>query len=168
MYHSARAVFCAPSNPCGTGGMYREVIRSTPSWKKGEITAPRRDCIFISNGGEVEDGFRGLLVAQVQLFFSFKNGGTEYPCALVHWFETFGDGPDPDTGMWVTVPDFDAHKFRNAAVIHLDSIVRAAHLLPIFEPGFVEEGLNYTGSLDSFLSYYVNKFVDHHSHEIAF
>lgn len=169
VFHSARAVFCAPSNPCGVGGMYREVIRSTPSWRKGEITAARRDCVFLAKGDAgIQDGFRGLLVARVYLLFSFKLQGTTYPCALVCWFETFGDGPDPDTGMWITQPEFDNHGYRNAAVVHIDSIVRGAHLLPIFGNSFIDEDLNYTQSLDAFIAFYVNKYADHHSHEIAF
>lgn len=148
--------------------MYREVIRSTPAWKKGEITAPRRDCVFLSNGRAIEDGFRGLLVARVYMFFSFTLHGTTHPCALVHWFETFGNNPDPDTGMWITQPEYDHQGYRNAAVIHLDSIVRGAHLLAIFGTSFVDEDLNYTQTLDAFRAFYVNKYVDHHSHEIAF
>ncbi|KAH9043629.1 hypothetical protein EDB85DRAFT_1838587, partial [Lactarius pseudohatsudake] len=33
VYHSAVARFYAPSDLCGTGGMYREQIRSTPNWR---------------------------------------------------------------------------------------------------------------------------------------
>lgn len=169
VYHSARAIFCAPSNPCGVGGMYREIIRSTPSWKKAEITAPRRDCVFISKGDcELQDGFRGLLVGRVYAFFSFKLRGTHYPCALIHWFNTFGDDPDPDTGMWITEPEYDAAGHRNAAIVHLDSIVRGAHLLPICGESFVDETIKFTQTLDYFRAFYVNKYVDHHSHEIAF
>src|SRR6266478_2405907 len=37
VYHSVTATFRAPSNPSGPGGMYREVVRSTPSWPMGDI-----------------------------------------------------------------------------------------------------------------------------------
>ena len=33
VFHSATAVFCAPSNPSGVGGLYRETIRCTPRWQ---------------------------------------------------------------------------------------------------------------------------------------
>lgn len=169
VFHSARVIFCAPSNPCGTGGMYREVIRSTPVWKKGEITAPRRDCIFVAQGdSEPQDGFRGLNVARVYLFFSFELDAVTYSCALVQWFSVFGEEADPDTGMWVVTPDQDAHGYRNCSIIHLDSIVRGAHLLAVFGPNFVPQTLNYTQTLDAFAAFYVNKFADHHSHDIAF
>jgi len=62
VFHSATATFRAPSNPSGPGGMYREVIRSTPSWSKGDISNPRRDCVFVDVGNE-GIGMSGLLVA---------------------------------------------------------------------------------------------------------
>ena len=40
-------------------------------------------------------------------FFSFSHRKKVYPCALMHWFSTFGLKPDPDTGMWVVVPDYN-------------------------------------------------------------
>lgn len=149
--------------------MYREVIHSNPSWKKGEITAPQRDCVFIAKGdAELQDGFRGLLVAQVHLFLSFRHEGITYPCALVHWFSTFGEEPDPDTGIWMVVPDRVDDGYYNAMVVHLDTIVRGAHLLTIFKKDFADTSLNFTETLDMFDGYYVNKYIDHHAHEIAF
>ena len=50
VYHSATAVFCAPSNPSGTGSLYRETIRCTPRWKTGDIVAHRRDCVVLNTG----------------------------------------------------------------------------------------------------------------------
>ncbi|KAF6759278.1 hypothetical protein DFP72DRAFT_1031991 [Ephemerocybe angulata] len=38
--------------------------------------------------------------------------------------------PDAETGLWVVRPEFDAARRRVVEVIHLDSIARAAHLLP--------------------------------------
>ena len=104
VFHSARAIFCAPSNP--SAGMYHETIRATPSWNRGEIPGPRYDCVLISNGLGSEPGLNGLLVARVLLFFSFIIDGELHQCALVHWFSTFGHQPDPDNGMWVVTPDY--------------------------------------------------------------
>ena len=50
VFHSATTMFRTPSNPSRPGGMYREVIRSTPWWKKGEVAGPWRDCIFVNGG----------------------------------------------------------------------------------------------------------------------
>ena len=54
-------------------------------------------------------------------------------------------------------------------IIHLDSIVRGAHLLPKFPsdaPVYWE--INYMNVLDVYTLFYVNKFIDHHAFEIAF
>ena len=69
VYHSATATFRAPSNPSGPGGMYREVIHSTPFWPRGDIPGPRRDCVFVDMGRSENAGMKGLLVARVYLFF---------------------------------------------------------------------------------------------------
>src|SRR6267378_770966 len=115
IYNSARAVFYAPSDLSGIGGMRHEQIRSTRSWYGG---APQRDCVFIGNTDSDAPGFEGLLVARIFLFFSFKHEGITYPCALVQWFSTVGDGPDDETGMWMVEPDFQRGQ-RVLEVIHL-------------------------------------------------
>jgi len=88
----------------------------------------------------------GLLVARVLLFFSFTLNGEQYQCALIHWYSIFGDQPDPDNGMWVVTPDYYGSA-PNVAVVHIDSIFRAAHLLPIFDAGPIPRMLNYTSTL---------------------
>ena len=167
VYHSATAVFRAPSNPSGPGGMYREVIRSTPFWPRGDIPGPRQDCIFVDMGGS-GNGMKALLVAHVYLFFRFSYGGINYPCALVRWYST-SDDPDPDTGLWVVQPELTRRGGRHMSVIHVDSIIRGAHLLPKFlSDAPVYREINYTNVLDLYASFYVNKFINHHAFEIAF
>jgi hypothetical protein len=169
VYHSALAIFRAPSNPSGPGGMYREVIRSTPFWPRGDIPGPRRDCVFIDMGGSESVGMMGsLLVARVYLFFKFSYDGVTYPCALVHWF-TKSDEPDPDTGLWIVRPEFVRRGARHMSIVHLDSVVRGAHLLPRFPsdaPLYRE--INYMNVLDVYRAFYVNKYIDHHAFELAF
>jgi hypothetical protein len=161
IYPSALATFHAPSNISGIGGMRRERIRALKSWRNG---AGRYDTIFVNTDSSV-DGMRGLDVARVRLFFSFSHDGVEYPCALVRWFSRVGNSPDDHTGMWVVQPDDDGCP---PSIIHLDSIVRAAHLLPVFGPDPVSTTLSFTDTLDTFTRFYVNKFVDHHTFEIVF
>ena len=170
MYHSATAIFHAPSNPSRPGGMYREVIRSTPWWTKGDVSGLRRDCIFVDCGESDEPGMRGLLVAQVYLFFRFSYAGVEYPCALVHWYNKVGTSPDSSNRLWVVEPEYTAgRRHRGMGIIHLDSIIRGAHLLPRFPSNSrVYREINYTQTLDVFQSFYVNKYIDHHAFEIAF
>lgn len=168
VYHSATATFRAPSNPSGPGGMYRETIRSTPSWSKASIPGPRRDCVFVDMGDSNSVGMKGLLVARVYLFFSFSYNGISYPCALVHWFST-SDEPDPDTRMWIVQPEFTCHGVRHMGVIHIDTVIRGAHLLPVFPSDApVYREIHYMNVLDVYTSFYANKFIDHHAFELAF
>ena len=168
VHHSATATFRAPSNPSGPGGMYREVIRSTPFWPRGDIPGPCRDCIFVDMGDSEKTGMKGLLVARVYLFFRFSHSGIDYQCALVHWYST-SDEPDPSTGLWVVRPESTHQGMRHMGVIHVDSIVRGAHLLPRFPSDVpVYREINYMNSLDVYTSFYVNKFIDNHAFEIAF
>ena len=98
VYHSATAVFCAPSNPSGIGSLYRETIQCTPWWQTGDITAHRRDCVVLNTGSDVP-GMRGLNVARVHLFFLFDVGDQTFSCALIHEFCKTFDNPDPDNGI---------------------------------------------------------------------
>lgn len=164
VYPSALAMFYAPSDLSGIGGMRRERIRAVSSWRKGP---PRYDCMFISTDPDAE-GMRGLDVARARIFFSFRAGGKKYPCALVQWYSCVGEEPDEETGMWVVQPDVNDDGSPVLAVIHLDSIVRAAHLIGAYGENFVNKTITFDTSLDAFHSYYVNKFADHHSFAIAF
>ena len=111
---------------------------------------------------------RGLLVARVYLFFRFSHEGVDYPCALVHWYSMSSE-PDPTTGLWMVQPEFIRQGARHASVIHIDTIVHGAHLLPVFPSDApVYREINYMNVLDVYASFYVNKFIDHHAFEIIF
>ena len=164
LYTSAVATFYAPSDLSGIGGMHRERIRALSSWR-GE--GPRYDCIFV-NTDPTQNGMSGLEVARVRSFFSFKFRNVLYPCALIQWYSHDDDGPDEDTGMWVVEPDSLPDGSASTAVIHLDSILRAAHLIPVYGQDTIPTDIPLAYSLDVFHSYYVNKYIDHHTFEIAF
>jgi len=164
VYPSAVASFHSPSDISGGEGMRFERIRAVDSWRKGPA---RYDCIFVETDPDAS-GMRGLDVARVRLFFSFTYNGTKYPCALVRWFSCVAEPDESDTGMWVVEPEFTDDGRPFTSVIHLDTIVRAAHLLPVFGEGFVSGLLSFTDTLDEFSTFYVNKYVDHHAFEIAF
>ncbi len=164
VYPSAVSTYYAPSDLSGIGGLHRERIRAMTSWRKGSACY---DCVFCEADEEGE-GFHALHVAHVRLFFGLQHCGVYYPCALVTWFSPIGDVPCPDTGMWVVHPDIDAVGERIMSVIHLDCIVRAAHLIGVAGEEFIPKGLKHSDSLDVFPSFFVNKYADHHAHEIAF
>ncbi|KAJ6551983.1 hypothetical protein B0H10DRAFT_2169848 [Mycena sp. CBHHK59/15] len=164
VYPSAVTTFYAPSDQSGIGGLLQERIRAVCSWRGG---APRHDCVYVEQDPE-QAGFRGLLAARVLLFMSFKHQGVEYPCALVTWFSTIGDEPCPDVGMWMVEPDLDPRGCCVMDIIHIDSILRGTHLIPVFGDDFLPHHFKYSSSLHRFKAYYINKYTDHYSHEIAF
>jgi len=164
LYNSAIAKFYAPSDLSGVGGMRSERIRAVESWKNGP---PRYDCIF-SNTKSAAEGMRGLDVGRVRLFFSLEYDGKTYPCALIQWFLQIDDKPNEDTGMWIVKPYVNESGSPIRHVIHLDSIIRAAHLIGVYEGRHLPSGLTFDHSLDAFDLYYVNKYIDHHAFEIAY
>jgi hypothetical protein len=162
VFHSAKAIFHAPNISSGTEGLYRETIRSTPRWTTSGITAPRRDFVLLKAGSDME-GVRGLNVARVHLFFSFSLGEESFECALIHEFcKSFTD-PDPDNGLWIFEPDYSNDGYRIMSVVHANSIVRAAHLLPVFKDQTpIPREINFTNTLDVFKAFYLNKYIDYH------
>jgi hypothetical protein len=163
VYHSASTLYHAPSDLSGIGGMHREYIRATLSWKHGDA---RHDCVFIEKDAD-EVGFRALGVAQVQTFLSFYHNDKKYSCALVRWFEAVGDAPCPNTCMWIVQPDiYIRSRRRICTIVHINSILRAAHLIGIGGPTFLPQKISPSQSLYAFKSFYVNKYADHHSYEL--
>ncbi|KAG6825469.1 hypothetical protein H0H92_003615 [Tricholoma furcatifolium] len=112
------------ASPC-MRGMLRERIQAVPSWRRGP---PRYDCIFVSHDDTLP-GFRGLLVAQVWLFFTITQEDAKYSCALVSWFSTVGEEPCSETGMWMVEVDRAHDNTLIKEVIHTESILWGAHLI---------------------------------------
>jgi hypothetical protein len=164
VFHSANATYYAPSDHSGIFGMHKQCIRSNPNWRQG---SPRRDCIFVKKDPEL-DGMRGLHVGQVLLFLSFTSRRIPYPCALVQWFVAVGDAPCSDTGMWIVKPKMEDDGTQATSIIHVNSIIRGAHLIGVYGEVFLPRDFSHFDSLIAFQAYYVNKFIDYHANEIAF
>lgn len=159
-------MFYAPSDISGIRGMKRERIRCTPSWRG----APRRDTV-LATVDEDQAGFRGMSVARALLFFSFKHQGEVFPCVLLHWYNTYGNRRDPKTGLWMVRPAYNGQNKRSpcVAVVHLDTLVRGVHLMPVYGDSPVpSSGLKHYHSLNVFNMFYVNKYADYHANEIIF
>ncbi|KAI0071078.1 hypothetical protein K474DRAFT_1736800 [Panus rudis PR-1116 ss-1] len=124
----------------------------------------RYDCILVAKDDSA--GFRGLHAARVCFFFDFNYTGKLHSCALVEWFVPVGDEPDEPTGMWVVKPDMIRLRGRPACrareVINVDTILRGAHLIPVFGRDSIPYEFHFSYSLDCFHSYYINKYADHH------
>jgi hypothetical protein len=110
---------------------------------------------------------RGLDVVRILRFLSFTFRGVIYPCALVRWFSLVSDERDEDTGMWMVQPAVTDDGSPDISVIHLDCVVRATHLLPIYGDNPIPRSISLHNSLDAFVAFYVNKYVDHQAFEIA-
>ncbi|KAG1738088.1 uncharacterized protein EDB91DRAFT_1237791 [Suillus paluster] len=163
VFNSACSRFYAPSNLSGIGGMRIEHIRACPMWRN---EAPCYDCVFVNIGSE-DVGIRGLEVARICIFFSFNYGGITYLCAVVCWFDIIGDSPDEDTGMWMVRPACGTNNAPIYNIIHVNSIYRVAHLIPVYGRRFLHHGINLHNSYDSFHTIYVNQYADHHAFELA-
>lgn len=162
--NAASAMFYAPSDISGVGGMRREIIRSNPSWRHG---SPRLDCAFVTTDPEPQARMQGMDIVRIHAFFSFKTqDGEYYPCAVVRWFN-LSDEPDEDTGMWIVRPGFNTRGRPDISVIHVDAIYRAAHLIPVYGTQETPPEIGPHHSYDVFRSYYVNRYADHHAFEIA-
>ncbi|KAF8809249.1 hypothetical protein BYT27DRAFT_7222511 [Phlegmacium glaucopus] len=114
---------------------------------------------------DTKDGIHGLEVARVLLFFSFSYRRKKFSCALVNWLVQDDPQPDPDTGMWSVSLELDDDGMPTYQVIDAQSIARGAHLLPVFGSEALPEPFDYRSALDSFNSFFINRFIDHHAHE---
>ena len=136
----------------------------TLTW--GKFWVPHYDTTFTVTDPNVPS-MGGCDIARVKLIFSFRYHAKTYPCALVHWFLKIDVKPDVNTRMWRVEPDFDGEGDPLYAVIHLDAMIHAAHL--IGEPdGPLPAAITYISALYMFDSFYINKYVDHHMYKIAF
>lgn len=113
-------------------------------------------------------GMRGVDVARVHLFFSFELAEEVFSCALIHEYCKTFDDPDPDNGMWIVEPDLNRDGYRVMSVVHVDSIIRAAHLLPVFGDSPVPREINFAHTLNIYTAFYVNKYIDYHAFETLF
>ncbi|KAL0957322.1 hypothetical protein HGRIS_001130 [Hohenbuehelia grisea] len=164
VFHSAVATYYAPSDIAGLHGMLRERLRCTPSWRgKG----PRRDCAFVVED-DAQPGMLGLSVVWLRLLFSFKHDNKRFECALVEWFNRVAQQPDGELGLWVAEPDMRGHRKRAPylSVVHLDCLLRAAHLIPVFGRKPLPRTFKYQHSLGAFQAFYVNKYIDYHTFEL--
>ncbi|KAJ7484587.1 hypothetical protein FB451DRAFT_1337996 [Mycena latifolia] len=157
VYHSAVARFYAPSDLGRAGGMYCERIQSNPHWH----SYARRDTVLVDIGAPV---MGGIVIGRVQLFFSFAFADKLFECALVNWLVPVGDAPDPDTGMWVVELEQE-RGVPTMAIINIDAIARASHLIGVYGTSALPEDFHFSDSLDAFNTYFVNLYTDHHMHE---
>ncbi|KAG8218125.1 hypothetical protein J3R82DRAFT_3657 [Butyriboletus roseoflavus] len=69
--------------------------------------------------------------------------------------------------MWMVCPSYLLNHLPNYAVIHLDSIYHAAHLIPVYGTNHIPWNIKPHHCYDTFHAFYVNKYIDHHAFEIV-
>ncbi len=139
--------------------MRKERICAVSMWCGGP---GRFDTVFVKDYPEAQTIQSGLSVAHVRLFFSFSFRQQMHSCALLTNFSYKGTASHSDTGMWVVYQE-EEPQFR---IVPLTHILRAVHLIPIYNDQVENDPLP-SETLDKYSTFYVNKYVDHHSFEIA-
>ena len=110
---------------------------------------------------------QGQDVICVLAFLSFILNDIYFPCALVCWFMHVVDASDDLTGMWVMWPHYNDDESPAVGVIHLNSILHSTHLIPVFRNAYLPPNLKFYNSLNPFGAFYVNKYIDYHTFEMA-
>jgi len=59
---------------------------------------------------------------------------------LVDWFEPDGDKPDVTTGLWKVKPEIH-EGVQSIGLIHVDSIMRAVHLIGVYQDTIIPSDL---------------------------
>ncbi|KAG1866432.1 hypothetical protein C8R48DRAFT_747650 [Suillus tomentosus] len=149
VFNSAVSMFFTLSDLSGIGGMKREYICMSPRWRTGYA---RKDCVLVITDSNTQR-MQGMDIAQ-------------YLCTVVHWFNQVGDASDDDTRMWMVEPS-SVDGRTHFAVIHVDTIFRSAHLIPVYGTDILPSAIKSHHVLDIFTLFYVNKYADHHAFEIA-
>ncbi|OCH86315.1 hypothetical protein OBBRIDRAFT_738242 [Obba rivulosa] len=72
--------------------------------------------------------------------------------------------------MWIVKPEYidQTREQPVLQIIHLDSVVRAAHLMPVFMQDPVPLEVEPHNSLYAYASFYINKYINHHAFETIF
>ena len=174
IHTEAVATFHAPSDLSSIGGMKCEHIHAVSCWRGDPgcydtlfINAPANDV-----DGNAEDlpthGIQGLEVACAHLFFPFTLNGVKYPCTLVHWFSHTTDTPSDITGMYTVETDYLPNGKPVTAVVHLDTVFRAVHLLPISSNHpTLSKHQHHEQTLDLFSEFYINQYINYHTFKVV-
>ncbi|KAG2365992.1 hypothetical protein BDR07DRAFT_1470277 [Suillus spraguei] len=153
-----QVVIVTPPDPCTSDSPKRLHIRATPEVQvqpgpgRKPGTPARFDMALISDGVRTSNlqTFEGVRVAQVRVIFTlprqFQVGSG--PLAYVEWPTPLRE-PDPPASSLQ----------RNAAVIHLDTIVRPCHLIPKLGPS-VDPVWTSANGYEMAHDFYLNTFID--------
>ena len=142
-------------------------LQSMLQWRN---EVPQKDCVFVTTnlGDQDSTGMQAFDIACIHAFVSFTTiSGIHYPCTIVCWFHKVDNSLDEDTGMWIVWPSYLHDHSPNFAVIHIDTIYHAAHLIPIYGTSYISQHIKPHNLYDAFCAFYVNKYVNHHAFKLA-
>lgn len=145
----------------GPGGMHRELVRSVHRWYN---QYERRDTVLVQNGAHDDERLNGMIICRVLRFISIIHDDVSYPCIIVNCFIP-DDEPDDVTGMWIVRPERVRGR-RTTSIFHLDCMVRSCHLMPVYGNTTIPYSFKFSDSLSAFKSFYLNHYIDFHSHEV--
>lgn len=72
-----------------------------------------------------------------------------------------------DIGMWMVKSEMKNGRWFTS-VVHLNTILQAAHLIPYYGEKPIPRDFSHVYLLDAFGGYFVNRYADRHAHEIVF
>ena len=84
---------------------------------------------------------------------------------MVCWFKTREDNPDELTGIWIVKSEYNDNGDRVIDIIPLNLIIQAYNLIGVYGDDLMAQDFHFSYSLDVFQSFYVNRFIDYHTHE---
>jgi len=122
----------------------------------------RFDTVLVHCSDEAQDtGALGYRVARVRAIFRLpQQFNYEHPLAYIEWYSEFEE-PHPDTRMYTV------HKVKGpgrAAIIHVASIRRSCHLIPMFGEK-VNRAWTSEDVLDIASDFYVSDFLDMYTYQ---
>ncbi|KAG2056156.1 hypothetical protein BDR06DRAFT_981584 [Suillus hirtellus] len=170
--HMAPPCFSPPSNLSCASTCH--IITSSPVHMTGLMfidkssyrkpwSSARFDMVLISDGARTTNlrTLKGVRVAQVHIIFTlprqFLVGTNSQALAYVEWFMPLRE-PDPSSGLH-QVSRSTCQLHRNAAMIHLDEMVRPCHLIPKMGPS-VDPGWTSANVYEMAHDFYFNTFID--------
>ncbi|KAG1890596.1 uncharacterized protein F5891DRAFT_1131630 [Suillus fuscotomentosus] len=156
-----QVIIVTPPDPHTSDSPKQWHIRVTPEVQPGPASrkpwSPARfDMALISDGARTTNlrTLESVRVAQVHIIFTlprqFLVGMNSRALAYVEWFTPLRE-PDPSSGL--------RQLHQNAAVIHLDEMVRPCHLIPKMGPS-VDPGWTSANVYETAHDFYFNTFID--------
>ncbi|KAJ6586000.1 hypothetical protein B0H19DRAFT_1250743 [Mycena capillaripes] len=139
----------------------RATPMKSPSGRKPAVPGQFDTAFIIEDPSQYRNAFHldGLRVAQIRVIFNLppQFGQFPHPLAYIEWFTPLNQ-PDRVSGMFNIRRSTRNHR-RNAAVISVQSIVRACHLMPKSNSRLIDPSWTTNNVLDCADVFQVNSYI---------